>query len=171
MTESQSRTLLELNQIHQEIHDLFENHQVAILKGDYTQARAMLKTLGKALFNHMKEEDEILLPLYQQRAAQIHGGETEVFSSEHQKITEWFNRLVLRASRLSRSDSNWKEIIALFDDEAQFKKYLEQHSVRENRILYPEVDRLVEEKEKAQLCRLLTFSIKDTPNLSSETES
>ncbi len=171
MAENHPHTLLELNQIHLEMHDLFENHQVAILKGDYTQARAMLKTLGKALFNHMKEEDEILLPLYQQRAAQVHGGETEAFSSDHQKITEWFNRLVLRASRLSRSDSNWKEIIALFDDEAQFKKYMEQHSVRENRILYPELDRVVEEKEKNQLCRLLTYAIQDTPNLASDEEN
>ncbi len=166
--EFQSRTLLDLNNIHREMHELFENHQVAILKSDLIQAKAMLKTLGKALFNHMREEDEILLPIYRQKVDQSQGDETEVISSEHKKITEWFNRITLRASRLSRSDSNWKEIIALFDDEAQFKKYMEQHSARENRTLYPVVDRLVEEKEKTQLCRLLTFSIKDTPNLSNE---
>lgn len=109
----------------------------------------------------MKEEDEILMPLYRQRADQIRGGDAEIFSAEHVKITEWLNRINLRASRLSRSDSNWKEIISLIDDEAQFKKYMEHHSIREDRIFYPEVDRVVEEKEKEQIMRLVTFSLAD----------
>jgi iron-sulfur cluster repair protein YtfE (RIC family) len=164
MTEPQSKTLLDLNHIHHQLDELFLQHQVALLKGDYVQAKNILKTFEEALFNHIKEEEEILLPLYRQRTAQIRGDDAEIFSAEHKKITEWMNRLKLRASRLSRSDSNWKEIIALLDDEAQFKKYMEHHTVREDRIFYPEVDRVVDEKEKAHLMRLLTFSIEENPD-------
>ncbi len=57
--------------------------------------------------------------------------------------------------------ANWKEIISLIDDEAQFKKYMEHHSVREDRIFYPEVDRVVEGKEKEQVLRLLTFTLEE----------
>jgi iron-sulfur cluster repair protein YtfE (RIC family) len=171
MTSFAPQNLLELNHIHQQMDDLFEKHQVAILKGEYTQAKAMLKVFEGALMNHMKEEDEILLPLYRQRAAQIRGGDADVFSEEHKKITEWMSRLNLRSSRLSRSDSNWKEIIALLDDEAQFKKYMEHHSVREDRIFYPEVDRVVDDKEKAQLFRLLTFSIDEVDNPPADSKS
>ena len=134
---------------------------MALLKGDFSRSRVMLKSFEKALLQHMKEEDEILLPLYRQRADQIQGGDAEIFSGEHVKITEWINRINLRASRLSRSDTNWKEIISLFDDEAQFKKYMEHHSIREDRVLLPEVDRVVEGREKEQVMRLLTFTLEE----------
>lgn len=161
MSSPSTKSLLDLNKLHQELDQLFFEHQVALLKGDFPKSRAMLKSFEKALFQHMKEEDEILMPLYRQRADQIRGGDAEIFSGEHMKITEWFHRLNLRASRLSRSDTNWKEIISLFDDEAQFKKYMEHHSIREDRIFYPEVDRIVEAKEKEQILRLLTFTLED----------
>ncbi len=161
MAQKTAKTITELNQFHKELDQLFFEHQAALLKGDFPQSLSMLKRFEKALFQHMKEEDEILLPLYRQRAAQIRGGDVEIFSFEHTKITEWFYRLNLRASRLSRSDTNWKEIISLFDDEAQFKRYMEHHSVREDRIFYPEVERVVDEKEKEQLVRLLTFTMED----------
>jgi iron-sulfur cluster repair protein YtfE (RIC family) len=155
------QNLLDLNKLHQELDQLFFEHQMALLKGEFPRSRNMLKAFERALLQHMKEEDEILLPIYRQRAAQIRGGDAEIFSAEHVKISEWMNRINLRASRLSRSDANWKEIISLFDDEAHFKKYMEHHSVREDRIFYPEVDRVVEEKEKEQLMRLLTFSLEE----------
>jgi iron-sulfur cluster repair protein YtfE (RIC family) len=161
MSSPSDKSLLDLNKLHQELDQLFFKHQVALLKGDFSRSMSMLKSFEKAIFQHMKEEDEILMPLYRQRADQIRGGDAEIFSAEHVKITEWLNRINLRASRLSRSDSNWKEIISLIDDEAQFKKYMEHHSIREDRIFYPEVDRVVEEKEKEQIMRLVTFSLAD----------
>jgi hypothetical protein len=153
MASQPTKSLLELNKLHQELDQLFFEHQVALLKGDFSHSRTMLKSFEKALLQH------ILLPLYRQRAEQIQGGDAEIFSGEHVKITEWINRINLRVSRLNRSDANWKEIISLIDDEAQFKKYMEHHSVREDRIFYPEVDRVVDEKEKEQVLRLLTFTL------------
>ena len=50
-------------------------------------------------------------------------------------------------------------MIALFDDEAHFKKYVEHHTLREDRVLYPEVERTVTEKEKAAIMRLMTFAL------------
>jgi iron-sulfur cluster repair protein YtfE (RIC family) len=161
MSSQPVKSLLDLNKLHHELDQLFFEHQVALLKGDFSRSRAMLKPFEKALLQHMKEEDEILLPLYRQRADQIQGGDAEIFLGEHVKITEWINRINLRASRLNRSDANWKEIISLFDDEAQFKKYVEHHSIREDRIFYPEVDRVVEGKEKEQVMRLLTFTLEE----------
>ncbi len=52
-----------------------------------------------------------------------------------------------------------KDAIALLDDEAHFKKFMEHHSLREDRILYPELERMTSKKEKAALCRLLSFSV------------
>ena len=52
------------------------------------------------------------------------------------------------------------------DDEAHFKKYMEHHALREDRIFYPEVERVTTPEEKLGLARLLTFSLEDTASQS-----
>ena len=155
------QSFTELRQIHQEIEDVFFRHQEALLKGDYPIAKELLKGYEEFLLHHMKEEEEILLPLYRQRAGQMRGGDAEVFVLEHKKIVEWLGRLKMRLSRLWPVPVDKKEVIALLDDEAQFKKFMEHHSLREDRIFYPELDRIVTEAERTHLLRLLTFSLED----------
>jgi iron-sulfur cluster repair protein YtfE (RIC family) len=157
----QHQSITELNQIHKQLEELFYHHQVAILKSDIIEADILLKKFEKALFHHMHEEDEILLPLYRQRATAIRGGDPDTFSGEHKKMAEWLNRIKLRLQRLSPMAPDLKSILALLDDEAQFKKYAEHHTLREDHVFYPELDRLVDEKEKLGLLRLLTFSVEE----------
>ena len=153
----------ELNQIHREIQDIFFWHQSALLKSDFASAKTLLADYEDIALNHMKEEEEILLPLYRERAGQIRGGDWEIFVQEHKKIVEWLNRLKLRLSRLRPPQVETKDLLALLDDEAHFKLYTEHHSLREDRIFYPEIDRVVDEREKDSLLRLLTFSFEARP--------
>ncbi len=158
------RSIVELNQIHRQFEDLFNRHQVAILQNDFKEAAKLLGHYEKSLFLHMKEEEEILLPLYRKKAPAIRGGDPDIFAVEHKKIIEWLNRLKLRLRRawghsLDPEDPNL--VIALLDDEAQFKKYMEHHTLREDHIFYPEVDRLIGEKDRIHLLRLLTFSLEE----------
>jgi iron-sulfur cluster repair protein YtfE (RIC family) len=152
------KSLLDLNKIHQELDALFFRHQVAILKADWPQAGLPLKIYEEALMSHLKEEEDILLPLYRERVTPIRGGDPEIFIQEHQKVDEWLKRIRLRISRLVPLPPP-KDVIALLDDEAHFKKFMEHHSLREDRILYPELERVTSESEKFSLCRLLTFSV------------
>jgi len=160
------QSLLELNHIHHELDDLFFLHQAAILGADYSAAKALFRDYEDGLLVHMREEEEILLPLYQQRAKPLRGGDSDFFIQEHGKIVEWLGRLTLRLSRLNPPKPEVANILALLDDEAQYKKYMEHHTLREDRIFYPEVDRVVEAKEKAHLLRLLTFTLEEhTPTV------
>ena len=128
------------------------------MKSDFASAKTLLEDYEDIVLNHMKEEEEILLPLYRERAGQIRGGDWEIFALEHKKIMEWLNRLKLRLSRLNPPKIDTKDLLALLDDEAHFKLYTGHHSLREDRIFYPEMDRVLDEKEKDDLLRLLTFS-------------
>ena len=161
MIPSTHQSLLEMKQMHHEIEDVFYCHQEALLKADYPAAKNLLRKYEEILLHHMREEEDILLPLYRQRAGQMRGGDAEVFVLEHKKIVEWLGRLKLRLGRLGPLSIDTRDVIALLDDEAQFKKFMEHHSLREDRIFYPELDRIVTEKEKSQLLRLLTFSLED----------
>jgi iron-sulfur cluster repair protein YtfE (RIC family) len=162
MTNPQPENFSDLNGIHRELEDIFYWHQVALLRGDYGGAKALLDNYEETLSTHMAEEEEILIPLYVQRAPPLQGGKGEFFKQEHDKIKEWIGRLKLRMSRVENKPDP-KIVIDLFDDEAWFKKIIEHHTLRENRILYPALENVVTEKEKSSLLRLLTFSPEGRP--------
>ncbi len=153
------QTLADLNQVHRQLDQLFYQHQVAVLKNDIALAAKLLFKFEKALYYHIREEDEILMPLYREQASSIRGGDPDIFAGEHKKITEWLNRLNLRLERTSSPAPDLKALLALLDDEAQFKKYMEHHTLREDRVFYPELDRVVGDKNRDPLLRLLTFSL------------
>jgi hemerythrin-like domain-containing protein len=158
LSTSQPQTFADVNRIHEELNDLFYRHQKALLQGDYRQARRLMDLYEESSLAHMKEEEEILLPLYRQRATPIQGGDPEFFIQEHQKILEFLDRIKFRLARLAPS-LDFKDMIALLDDEAHYKKFVEHHALREDRILYPEVERVITEKEKDALIRLMTCSL------------
>jgi iron-sulfur cluster repair protein YtfE (RIC family) len=160
--------LSDLNHIHEQLDDLFFQHQNAILKCDCQGAKNFLAIFEKGLDQHMREENEILLPIYRERAVEIRGGDSVIFFGEHEKIKEWLARLKLRLSRIPPSNPQAKDVLDLLDDEAHFKKFVEHHALRENRILYPELERVITPKEKAGLIRLLTFSLSDSDNPTSD---
>lgn len=161
VTETTHQTLADLNQVHRQLEDVFFQHQAAILRNDFALAAELLGKFEKSLFYHMREEDEILMPLYREKASTIRGGDPDIFAGEHKKITEWLFRLKLRLQRLAFPAQDLKALIALLDDEAQFKKYMEHHTLREDRVFYPELDRLVGDKDRGSLMRLLTFSLEE----------
>lgn len=168
MRSTRSGKLSGLNQVHQELDELFLQHQIAVLHCDCAKAKDLLASYERGLSLHMKEENEILLPLYRDRAVNIRGGDTAIFSGEHEKIVEWLGRLKLRLTRIAAIDPLPKAVLGLLDDEAHFKKFVEHHTLRENRILYPELDRVTTPSEKAGLVRLLTFSLRDMDDPASD---
>ena len=161
MPDTIHRTITDLNQVHRQLEELFYRHQVALLQNHPTEAVELLQKYEKCVFHHMKEEEDILLPIYRQKGGELRGGDPELFFAEHKKIQEWLNRIRVRLQRLSPVEPDFKAVIALFDDEAYFKKYMEHHSLREDRIFYPELDRLLGEKDRLALLRLLSFSIEE----------
>jgi iron-sulfur cluster repair protein YtfE (RIC family) len=165
MTPEKPHTLAEINSVHRAFEEQFHRHQVALLESRPDEARALLEAFKRNLLCHMQEEADILLPLYRERAAPLRGGDPEILLGEHKKILEWLHRLDLRLQRLGSRAPDPKAVIALLDDEAYFKKSLEHHTLREERIFYPELERVATDREKAGLLRLLTFSF-DTPEAS-----
>ena len=161
MTSTANLTLLDLNQIHRQFEDLFYLHQSALLEKDYPKAQRLIFEYERVLFLHAKEEEELLLPFYREKADSIRGGDPDLFLAEHKKLREWLNRLKIRIHRLCSFDPDPRSLFALLDDEAYFKKYMEHHTLREDRIFYPELERVVPEEQKPHILRLLSFNLED----------
>jgi hemerythrin-like domain-containing protein len=144
-------SFLSLLDIHERLKELFLAHQEALLKLEIELARERLRHFERELREHMRHEEEWLLPVYQ-RAGRIPGGAVEFFTGEHRKMLELLGRLQAALEQLaSHSPDLSRQVIELFDAEAVFKQVVEHHDLREQNILYPALDRVTTEQERGEL--------------------
>jgi hemerythrin-like domain-containing protein len=150
---SNHASFLELIEVHQWLDGLFLAHQTALLSIDVKDGRAYLRAYESQLSLHLADEDNLLIPIYEARTADVPGGAVELFSGEHEKVKPFIAEFHDRLNRLrAMNDLPLKQqIIKLFDRQAIFKGLLEHHHAREQNILFPWLDRVTSSEEKASL--------------------
>lgn len=136
---------------HTALEDLFAKHQRALLSRDLSGATATLKTFEGELGRHIAFEDEVLLPLYAAKEAEVEGATLPIFHAEHRKLREMAAKLVQKTEALDVSQDVLGSILKLLDDEALFKGLFAHHGMREENLLFPALDACTTamEKEKA----------------------
>lgn len=146
-------SFLELLRLHHELDELFLAHQEALLSLDISCASEILKRYEAKLLTHMREEEELLIPLYQARAETIPGGPVELFLGEHKKMRRFVTEFHETLSRLvaEKSARLRQAVIGLLDRQFMYKHLVEHHDLREKNILYPWLDRVTSEEERARL--------------------
>lgn len=160
MSAANKTSFLDLLRLHQELDELFLSHQLALLSLELHQAGEILGRYERKLLSHMRNEEELLIPIYEARTAEIAGGAVELFLGEHKRMKEFlaaFHDLLGRmkdedATRLKRS------LIDLLDRQSMYKRLVEHHDLREQNILYPWLDRVTSDKERADLLALCMAS-------------
>lgn len=137
--------------LHERITEMFLVHQEALLALDVELALSRLKRFESELRDHMRVEEDLLLPVYA-RAGRIQGGPLEFYTGEHKRMIEFLERFTERLERLKQDPTNLKrEIIELFDEQALFKHLMQHHDMREENILYPTLDKVTTEEERWDL--------------------
>jgi hemerythrin-like domain-containing protein len=146
-------SFVSLLEIHEHLNATFLAHQEALLARDIDLAMVTLRQFQRDLVAHMLVEEELLLPVYA-RAGRIPGGPIEFFTGEHNRMLEFLGRFREKLDGLKESRANLaKEIIELFDQEAQFKQLMQHHDMREQNILYPTLDDVTTDEERQNLLR------------------
>jgi hemerythrin-like domain-containing protein len=136
----------ELLAVHEELTELFLQHQEALLQLDVPLARARLQRYEHALYAHMQIEEELLMPIFQR------AGKIEFFLGEHQRMREFLARFTERLQALSSETANLpRHVIQLFDEEATFKALCDHHDMRERNLFFPTLDRVTTEDERQTL--------------------
>jgi len=143
-------TFLSLLDIHRALDELFFEHQAALIGLDFDRARSRLAEHRSELREHMRYEEEVLLPVYE-RAGSIPGGPIELFTGEHRRMMEFIDRFSVAVAELERAPDQVRGVIALLDDEAVFKSLCQHHDQRERNILFPALDRVTVDQERADL--------------------
>lgn len=150
-TSSRTTSFLSLLETHEHLTELFLLHQEALLALDAELGLARLRQFEVQLLAHMRAEEGLLLPVYA-RAGRIQGGPVEFYTGEHKKMLEFLRQFTVKLEQLKTTPANLKrEIIWLFDLQAQFKQLMQHHDMREQNILYPTLDKVTGEEERRDL--------------------
>ena len=137
--------------VHTVLDEQFYRHQEALLNRDSSAARGQLSVFERTLGDHIRDEEDVLLPIYE-RAGAIPGGPAALFLGEHKRLLEMLHdfRNCL-TSLMDGSTPQTRSILWLFDRETTFKNLMAHHHLRESHIFYPALDRVTCETERREL--------------------
>ncbi len=79
-------TISDLMKVHRVIDDLFYEHQRALLHFDFASAASCLVAYRSILVNHMRDEEDFLLPVYAKRATYPAAGAPKLYLDEHARM-------------------------------------------------------------------------------------
>jgi hemerythrin-like domain-containing protein len=129
----------------------FFRHQEALVRFDIPAARDILKRYDKEIRRHILLEEEWLLPLYEVRVQGGPGGDVLEFTGEHSRILLFLVKLEDKLAKIKSPAESPREFINLLEDETHFKQMVIRHEEREEKFLFPELDRMTSENEKKDL--------------------
>ncbi len=131
---------LSINESLTEDHDcldkLLESFQEWRAK-DFGKAKGFLTQFTLGLHRHLRWEEAILFPLFEQKTGQT--GLTNTLRGEHEEIREWLAAL---NQKVEQNDDGCDH------EEKMLVEELGGHNAREEYALYPELDRLLTHEEK-----------------------
>lgn len=123
---------------------LLEDLAAAVVSGRLSEARALVRRFELALEQHVRVEEDLLLPVFVARTGV--DGPAASLRAEHREAE--------RGARLMR-EALATDDLAGFDDGLRFvRQILPGHNSKEH-ILYPAVDMLLSEPERARLMQRL----------------
>lgn len=138
----------DLLELHRDLDEIFLQHQRALLRMDPSTAWQRLAEYESALFKHIQDEEELVLPIYRERAEIRVGGAPEIFSNEHQKLKTYVELFKAEVPRLDEAKDRERETLWLLDSQNTFKRLLVHHDVRERKFLYSQMDDITSAEEK-----------------------
>ncbi|MFQ5737177.1 MAG: DUF2249 domain-containing protein [Thermodesulfobacteriota bacterium] len=130
---------------HSRLDKIYDRFQDEYKAGRWEEAATDFKAFRLGLKRHIKAEEEILFPTFEQKTGMVDAGPTFVMRMEHKDIHDYLDRVL--AATEARDEEKTKEAAA------QLTNLLADHNMKEEHILYPESDSFLEESERADVVK------------------
>ena len=141
----------DLLQLHEQLDELFVEHQRALMRLDLDRAEALLNKYQAELLAHIRDEEELMIPLYRKRAAAPIGAAAEIFLGEHEKLRQFLLLFKGEIAQIRKMDDVERGALFLIDSQHLFKRLLVHHDTREKKMLYPMLDEVTTPAERQEL--------------------
>ena len=141
-----NRTITEFLQTdHTRLDSLYNGFQEAIKAGNWEQATVSWNEFSHGLKRHIRIEEELLFPAFEEKTGMKDAGPTFVMKMEHTDIKELLDQIgALTQAQNERGAS---------DTAYRLTNTLVDHNMKEEHILYPESDSFLTEAERAALVK------------------
>ncbi len=149
----------DLLEIHKRLEEALLKHQKLLLHFEFDAALDALCEYEQQILAHMADEETLMLPIYSERGEIQRSGSVKSFLDDHDKLREHLTLFKQEVAKLKDEDDPDSRIIWLFGREAFFKKLNDHHDIRETNFLYPELDRITTDAEKAEIFSRLTCDL------------
>ncbi len=137
---------------HDEFHESVVQHQVALVCGDVPRARKILEALHTDLGEHIRFEEETLLPVVEEGGGWSRIGEPSYYREEHGRIRAFLDEFVAEMDLYDAADPDYARRVALLiGRQRSLITLLEHHDDRERRALYPDLLRLTTSEQRRKL--------------------
>ena len=125
-------------QDHDRLDELFKTFQ-RLKRSDFPKAKEAFKEFKFGLQRHIVWEEGVLFPLWEEKTGMSEGGPTFVMRAEHRQIGQQLEAIHGKVAE-QNPDSDQEEQ-ALLD-------LLGTHNMKEERVLYPGIDRVTSAEER-----------------------
>lgn len=130
---------------HARCDQLFANAEAAVESGNWQQASAASDIFLEAIKHHLAMEEELLFPAFEQ-ASGSEMGPTQVMRLEHEQMRGLFNEM---GEAVTNQDAE-----AYLGTAETLLILMQQHNAKEEQILYPMSDRLLQGEQRELLDKM-----------------
>lgn len=146
MNDDPKRTITEYFETdHRRLDAVFNRFQSALKNGGWEEASTSIHEFNLGLRRHIKAEEEILFPMFEEKTGMTEAGPTFVMKTEHKDIKETLDKL------LAATES--KDAKAALSGATYLLNVLANHNMKEEHILYPESDALASDIERPMVVK------------------
>lgn len=146
VTDDPNRTITEYFETdHRRLDAIFDGFQTALKDGEWEKALRHIHEFNLGLRRHIKAEEEVLFPMFEEKTGMTEAGPTFVMKTEHKDIKETLDKLVASTdSRDAKTTSSAASYLL---------NVLGNHNMKEEHILYPESDALLSDTERPMVVK------------------
>lgn len=145
-TPEPERTVTEYMQAdHKRLDRIYNNFQTAIQENRWEDASGYFDEFSLGLKRHIKAEEDILFPAFEEKTGMHDGGPTAVMRIEHKDIHVELDRLL--------DGTDGKDAALVSDASDALRNLLLDHNAKEEQILYPESDHFLSNSERCEFIR------------------
>ena len=122
------------------------------MNGELQIAYGQLLNLSTLLKQHVKDEEQYLIPPYKKLVQpQPAGGAVRFYQREHRQILIIIDKYITDLKKWLKSPPANIDLVRQFDSYFRFKELLDHHDARERVFLYPILDQKLDGNEKIQI--------------------
>lgn len=140
------RTVTEYLQAdHKRLDNIFNKFLEDVKDKNWGEASKDFREFRIGLKRHIRAEEDILFPVFEQKTGMHEGGPTAVMRMEHKEIQDLLDKI------LSVTDS--KDSVQIPNATNALVNILTDHNMKEEHILYPESDEFLSEAERSEVVK------------------